>query len=360
MDLDLLQNQLSPSNSLASAPSFDLMYQLIWIMGFVVIAIVLIFVILLILKKVFSSHKIYPAIFEKKIFMLTVPSMMDADEEKEKQNKQIKDVIGSVENFYSAVGGIPAQKGFKTWLFGRFDSWSFEVVVGGDGLITFYMAIPVYLEQYIKQQLLSQYPHCQIEEVEDYNIFGQQGFASAGYLRLSKANMFPLLTFKQMENDPLLGILSTLSKLGPGQSAAIQFVMRSAPSGWRKKGVKIASSMQQGKNLKQAMAVDNPLVNALGKPSDWIGTSKSAQSPKDPYRLSPLEEQMIKSIEEKASKTGFDVNVRIIAFAPIESQAKEILKFVANAFSQYSNYQYGNNFKAIIKGSGQKLITDFI
>lgn len=39
------------------------------------------------------------------------------------------------------------------------------------------MAVPAYLVDYIKQQLFSKYPNCQIEEVEDYNIFDSQGYA---------------------------------------------------------------------------------------------------------------------------------------------------------------------------------------
>lgn len=352
-----MQDQLYGQSSVLSAGS---LIPIIWIIGTVIVIVAVLFIILLILRKVFASHRLYPAIFEKKVFRLSVPPI-DTDADDDGKHRQIKEMVASVENFYMAIGGMPAQKGFKTWLFGRFDSWAFEIVVGSDGLITFYMAIPAYLEQYIKQQLLSQYPHCQFEEVEDYNIFDKQGFAAAGHLKLAKSAMFPLLTFKQMENDPLLGVLSSLSKLGPGQTVAIQFMMRSARSGWRSEGVKLASAMQQGKSLKQALSANDPLAKVLGKPADWIGSSPSVQSaPKEAYRLSPLEEQMVKAIEEKAAKPGMDVNIRIVSFAPNESQAKEILRYVANSFSQYSNYQYGNSFKAVVKGSGHQLIHDFI
>ncbi len=337
--------------------NFETIFFIFWIIVSVLAVVVVIVIFLLVLKKILRGNKLHPSIFDKKIFKLSVPQI-DLDKEDDKPKKQMKEMIASVENFYASIAGLPAQKGFKSWLFGRYDNWTFEILVGEDELITFYMAIPLYLEQYIKQHLLSQYPHCQLEEVADYNIFNTQGHVAAGYLRLAKDYMFPILTYKMVENDPMLGILSNLSKLGPGQTVAIQFTLRSARPKWRKKGIKIASTMQQGKTLKQAQASNSLLSNTLGKPQDWMATTKPAT--KEPHRLSPLEEQMVKAIEEKASKPGLDVNIRIISFAPQEIQAKEILRYVANSFTQYSNYHYGNNFKAVLKGSGHKIISDFI
>ncbi len=342
--------------------SSALLDQLIVWLFVIILVIVAVVIILFVLRKIFTSHKLYPAVFEKKIFMLTVPEF-DLDKNDENKAKNIKELLMGVENFYSSLGGLIPHKGFKVWLFGRYDSWSFEMVVGLEGLITFYMAIPVYLENYIKQQMLSQFPHCQIEEVEDYNIFNSQGYVAGGYLKLAKPAMFPILTYKQMETDPILGILSTLSKLPPGHTVAIQFVMRSAQPNWRKRGVKVASEMQQGKKLKEAMssASASGLTKVLGKTSDWLPSpAKNDNKPSELYRLSPMEEQMVKSIEEKASKSGLDVNIRIITFAPLENHAKDVMRHIANAFSEYSSYQYANAFKAVIKGSSNKLIQDFI
>jgi hypothetical protein len=314
-----------------------------------------------ILRLVFKSKKIYPAKFQKKIFRLTVPQRY---KEKEDDKRQLSEVIAEVEGFYASLGGLPAHKGFKTWLFGRYDSLSLEIILGFDGQITFYMAIPVYLIDYIRQQLLAKYPHCQIEEVPDYNIFNRQGFVSCGSLKLAKHYMFPILTYKQMNNvDPLVSVIGTLSKFGEGQTGAIQLVMRSAKGSWRKKGVKVASEMHQGKNLKKAMASAGGgfLGGVLGKPSDWTGQlkNKSEKTPEQ-YRLTPMEEQMAKSIEEKASKAGLDVNIRMVSFAPSEITAKDNLRRMIDSFSQFSSYQYANGFKGVVKADGKKLIHDFI
>ncbi|MEI6288496.1 MAG: type IV secretion system DNA-binding domain-containing protein [bacterium] len=348
------------NNSVATGSPSDFFITLILTLVSLGIIVALIYLFLLFLKKFVFSHKFFTAVYHKKIFRLSVPSMVL---DKEDEHKDAKDLLAGIENLYANLGGLPHQHGFKYWLFGRYDAWSFEIIKDKEGLISFYVAIPVYLENYIKQQFLSLYPHCQIEEIEDYNIFQDRGFVVAGYLKLKKANMFPILTYKQMNMDPLTSVLTVLSKLPEGQTAAVQLVMRSADPAWRKSGVKVASEMQQGKKLNDALtsASSNSIVSAVGKPSDWFytGTEKD-RTEKPQYRLSPMEEQMVKGIEEKASKSGLDVNLRLVAFAPLENQAKEILRYLANSFAQYSSYEYANSFKAVIKGNGQKIIHDFI
>ena len=325
--------------------------------------IVFVFLILLLIRFLFRSRKLYPKIFHKKIFKLSVPQRT---KEKDDEKKQLSELIAEVEGFYSSLGGLRANRGFKTWLFGRYDDWSLEMVLGFDGLIAFYMAVPEYLVDYIKQQLFSIYPFVQIEEVEDYNIFNRQGYLTCGYLKLLKHHMFPLLTYKQTNNsDPMASLLSVLSKLGPDQTMGVQFLMRSAYGDWRKRGVKVASEMHQGKDLKKAMSGSSKSIFSefFGKPSDWVDLAVNKdpkQQQEASYRLSPMEEQMVKGIEEKASRAGMDVNIRIVSFAPNESLSKDNLRRVMDSFSQYSSYQYANGFKGVVKSDSQKIVKNFI
>ena len=327
----------------------------------VILVVVVIFVVVLFLiRKMFRSSKLVPHNYRKRIFVLTVPKRQLEDDDK---RKDIKEILSGVDNLYANLGGMRVQRGFRSWLYGRHDTWSFEIVVGLDSLITFYIAIPHYLVEHISQQLLSQYPHLQIEEVDDYNIFGPSGVASAGYLRLTKDKMLPILTYKHMDIDPLVNVLSNLSKLPDGQTAALQFVMRSAKASWRNRGIKVAAEMHRCKTFKQAAAIASSggSGNILGKPSDWFYNNKDSEKlPQEVYRSTPMEEEMIKLISEKASKAGMDVNIRIISFSPTELQSKEIIKQIANAYAQYSSYENANSFKAVIKGSVNRIVEDFI
>jgi hypothetical protein len=331
----------------------------------IIVVIFGIYLILLLVRRILISGRILPGVYQQKVFMLTVPPRSSDEEDKKKNTKEL---LSSIENLYANLGGMRADRGFRSWMFGRKDSWSFEMVIGSDKLITFYIAIPQYLQDHFHQQILAHYPACQIEEITDYNIFSKQGAVTGAYLKLLKDKMFPILTYKSMEIDPMVAVLGAMAKLPEGHSVAVQFVMRSAKGEWRKRGVKVVSEMLQGKNLSQAggSAVSGGgVIGALGRSSYkyWFDRDKDKASPVEPqqnYRLSPMEEQMAKSIEEKASRAGMDVNIRVVASAPTEVQAKEVLRQVTQSFAQYSNYEYANGFKAVLKGNGTRIINDFI
>jgi len=225
MPLESNQTTLFPSFSLTDWLG-QIPPELVYMLAGIVVFVLLIVIALFILRYIFHSEKMYPAVFQKKIFKLTVPQRVKEETE---QKKPLAEVIAEVEGLYASLGGLKPHGGFKTWLFGRYDHWSFETILGEDNLITFYMAVPQYLVDYVKQQLFSCYPHLQVEEIEDYNIFNRQGFVACAYLKLAKQNMFPILTYKQMNNtDPLVSAISVLSKFTPGQTGAIQIVLRSA------------------------------------------------------------------------------------------------------------------------------------
>ena len=46
-----------------------------------------------------------------------------------------------METVFATIGGLKAQKGFKAWLFGRSDLFTFEIVAHGDK-ISFYVTVP--------------------------------------------------------------------------------------------------------------------------------------------------------------------------------------------------------------------------
>ena len=109
--------------------------------------------------------------FTLSILQITLPKFRrEEDVKKETTADQVRQGIAVAEGFFSTVGGLKVQRGFKAWLFGRSDEMSFEIVARG-GLIFFFVAVPKVLQDHIEQQISSAYPDAHIEEVEDYNIF---------------------------------------------------------------------------------------------------------------------------------------------------------------------------------------------
>lgn len=296
--------------------------------------------------------------FDKVVLLVTVPKESLKAEEGQKTISidKIREDIGVAEALFSAVGGLRAERGFKSWLTGRSDAFSFEIVAK-DGLIYFYVAVPRRLQEFLEQQIHAQFPFAQIEEVQDYNIFSPSGVIVGTNLVFKRPSGFPIKSYKKLESDPLSAVTNSMSKINSPDGAAIQFVARSARRDWRSLGLRVARAMQQGKSMKEAMKGTTFLggLQATVKPA-----KKEGAAPKKEYKLSPLEEEMVRGLEEKASKAGLEVNVRIIVSSPDQARATAHLHNIANAFSQFNIYEYGNSFSSKAPRSSSKLIRNFI
>ena len=310
-----------------------------------------------------------PTALQQKILQITVPKESPNQKQEQTTTQSLQEDVGVAENLFSVLGGLTAQRGVKPWLYGRTDNFSFEILAQ-KGQIFFYIATPSYLAETLKQQLLAVYPHAHIEEIEDYNIFSPKGAVLGAYFRLGREFIFPIKTYKKMEGDPLEGIINTLSKLGEGDGAAVQLVARSAYKKWHRKGVRVAREMQQGKTVLQALrkaGMGNVFDKFFGVLAFIFSLFKSdpkkqqnLNKPEEQYRLSPMEEEVVKGIEEKTSKAGFEANIRIITSSEKRERAMSCLDNIVNAFGQYNIYQYGNSLKKVRRIKIDQLVSDFI
>src|SRR3989339_156181 len=296
--------------------------------------------------------------FRRVTLLITLPKFRREEESERGPTKdQVQEAIAAAESFFSSIGGLKAQRGIKAWLFGRQDEFSFEIVVDKK-LIKFFMTVPVELREFLEQQLSAAYADAFTEEVEDYNIFQPDSVILGSNLVFRREHAFPIKTYRELEKDPLNAITNVLSKIPEGDGAAFQFMVRSSYAKWRKKGISIASNMQQGMKLSDAIR-----GKKKGK-SSWLelagfGSDKSKEPEKD-YRLSPLEEQIVKGLETKASKAGMDVCIRMITSSKTATGAQTLLQNMLNAFAQYNIYEYGNSFVRVTPRRKKNIIRDFI
>ncbi|MDO8581335.1 MAG: type IV secretion system DNA-binding domain-containing protein [bacterium] len=290
--------------------------------------------------------------FKMVVLLVTLPKEAAKDKRDEKSmpatHQNLQEKIAVAETFFASIGGMRAERGFKAWLFGREDHFSFEIVAD-KGLISFYIAIPTHHQQYIEQQIQAQYPEAQIDLTSDYNIFVPQGKVVGTYLTFKRSFFFPLKTYKKIESDTLNALTNSLSKIGASEGAVIQFVVRSAKGAWHKWGVRVAKEMQQGKTLEHALRVVNSnfLLRTIGNLTDYFSTKKKdgMDGAKEKHSLSPLEQEMVKGLEEKTAKGGMDVNIRIVVASKDAERAEMLLENIVNAFNQFNVYEYGNSLE---------------
>lgn len=306
--------------------------------------------------------------FKRKVFLVMVPKERKQDTVSSQNDSEsiekIREEISVMENFFAAIGGLKAERGLIPFFTGRDDHISAEIV-NQNGQISFYFSMPPKYIDYVEQELHAHFPHAQIQGIEDYNIFHPNSAIMGGRMTFKRKSAFPIKTYKKIENDTLLGITDALAKIAQGDSAAVQFFFRSAKRNWRRKLIEISREIQQGKKFEK-VADQNAFLKILSgmgqiaKAAFQTKEKDNFRQNQEPYKLSPLEEELVKSMEEKASKAGMDCNINIVVCAKTQNAARGHLQNIINAFSQFNSYHFGNSFFAVVPRKPGKLIEQFI
>lgn len=272
----------------------------------------------------------------------------------------LREKISVADALFSELAGLRATKGFWSWLVGRNDHFAFEIVVK-ENKISFYVAVPSKTKEFVQQQILAQYPHAEITEETDYNVFRPDSHILGSYLFFKHRSAFPLKTYKKMDTDPLVALLNPLSKISDNEGAAIQYILRPASPKWRRQGVHMIRDIREGQKF-EYVARRGAFRRSLHKWSKLLFSKKdpSKVGGSEPYRLTQMEEEMVKNMEEKISHGGLEITVRVISAAQNKEKAKLNLENIINAFSQYNIYRYGNSFAGAVPRNQSDLIRSFI
>ncbi|MBN2854539.1 type IV secretion system DNA-binding domain-containing protein, partial [Patescibacteria group bacterium] len=347
-------------NSITQA---NLNFQAILVIAIFFLAfVVLVFLALQIMRRYLTKNRY----FKHKVFLVKLPKEKPEDGQNTFSAQQLIEEVAKGETIFASIGGLKAQKGFKYWLFGRDDHFSFEVVALSNK-IAFYVVVPEKDSRYIEQQIHANYPEAVIEEVEDYNIFKPDSQVAAAYLKTKRDFVFPIKTYREMETDPMNSLINVLSKLDKDESLVIQYVVRSAIGSWHGRIRKIVENINKTGSISKGIEMANSsskFLQSLGSMADWFSPAKKPDinSQKEIKRLTAVEEEMVKHIEEKNAKAGLDVNIRIVSCAKNKEKASIYLDNLSNAFSEYSNFSYGNVLMRLNskKKVLDKQISDFI
>lgn len=325
--------------------------------------LIIILVVLFIAKKILNWALSLTSYYEQTIFQVRLPKEKPGEEERDMDVQHLREEIAQGETVFAAIGGLRAQRGFKAWLLGRNDHFAFEIVAAKK-LITFYVTAPKNMSNYLEKQVHAHYPDAVIEEVDDYNIFDPKGETVAGFLKTRRHFIFPIKTYNKMESDPMNSLINVMSKLDPEEGMAVQYIVRSAKGSWHRKVSKVAREVRKGKSVSDALHFN--LINKILKGMGDIAKSAKPPGHQDkPYddreQLTQMEDEMMKSIEEKNAKSGLDVNLRIVVSAKNKGQAQIYLDNIVSAFQSYNYYEYGNSFRnRAAKRNQKKMIKDFI
>jgi len=218
--------------------------------------------------------------------------------------------IDAAEQMISAFSSI--YKGGRLSLFKLQDHLSFEIV-GLPEDIRFYISVPKNLRDMIEKQIHGAYPGAEIKEASEYNIFSEKGKVAFAELQFRSSVYMPIKVYKDLPTDPLSSLTSALAKMREGEGAAIQVLFSPAGRKWSSAGRR------------------------------YLAKIKKAES--DPEKASyKTDPKQMEAIENKCSKPGFEVCVRIVVSSTDENSAKAHLQNLKSVFEQLSSDQ--NGFKS--------------
>ena len=269
----------------------------------------------------------------------------------------MREKTAQAEVLYNLIAGT-ATAGFKSNFYGQ-RHMALELVASG-GLVHFYVAVPVNLVSVIQQAILTAYPGAKLEEVEDHNIFSQQGRLSAtvgGELVLKNNSAYPIATYANLERDPMEALLLTLSGLTATEGAAVQIMIRPASASWVKHATKMTTKLRRGRQQNLAFGVADLAKATVKTPSSGVphDMAKGGTNP----NLSQLELSVIEQTEDKVKHAGFEVLVRVLVSADNGGRSQQILQDMATSFALFERPGL-NGFKFVPAVDVQGLVTAFI
>ncbi|OGD83467.1 hypothetical protein A3A54_00400 [Candidatus Curtissbacteria bacterium RIFCSPLOWO2_01_FULL_39_62] len=233
--------------------------------------------------------------------------------------------IDAAEQMFSSLYSI-YKGGVRTFLQPQ-DHFSLEIVADSQE-IKFFVSCPKSLQDLVEKQIHGAYPGADVKEIEEYNIFSEEGKLAFAALRLKSADYYPIKTFKDLPNDPLNQITSSFAKMQPGEGAAIQILATPSDGKWRSAGKRYVTK-----------------------------TKEAELSPKEGSKSAPDPKKM-DAIENNISKVGFKVVIRIVVSSNTDEEAKVHLDNIKSTFSQFTS-EYNGFTGAGIRFKKQFLV-DFV
>jgi hypothetical protein len=226
----------------------------------------------------------------------------------------------------------------------------------------------------IEANIYAQYPEAEISQVadyvdsvpadipdKDYNLWGTE-------LIFIQDDAYPIRTYPTFEKDaaveekridPLASLLEIMSKLQEGEQVWIQALIRPVPDDWKKKGEEIRDELvgrekkKKESELKKEVVAWKDVSKAVahqlvtGKPLEEAGgeNKKDGLDTLFLWKATKAEQEIIHAIEQKLSKIGYEVIIRLIYLARRDVyRDSPMRKAIIGCYKQF-NTQHLNGFR---------------
>jgi len=282
--------------------------------------------------------------------------------------REIEKTAKAMEQFFSAIHGVTG--GANLWdryAVGKVP-YSFSIeIISQEGNIHFLIRTRPRFRDLVEANIYAQYPGAEIREVsdyvgsfpddlpdnKDYGVFGTEFI-------FTKEDAYPIRTYpifekdattEEKRTDPIASLLELLSKLKPGEQIWIQYLIRPVFDGWKKKSEeirnKIINRMEEKKEglIKKEItgwkdASKSVTHQIIAGDSLEGSNSKMKEDPRWKSFMDPptkAEQDVVYSIEQKASKIAFETIIRYLYIARKDvSRESATRKSMQGCFKHFS------------------------
>lgn len=289
------------------------------------------------------------------LFIHLPPPSDDTDVGARDTRDVVDETVSKAQIIYNIIAGT-LQKGFKHSFYGQ-RHFAFEII-GSQGLVYFYAAVPLALLEVVKQAIVSAYPTARLEEVSEHNIFSAVGKVSGtlgGELTLKESYAYPIATYQDLKRDAMQSLLNSLSTLDKEDGAAIQILLRPADPSWRKTASDLAANKRKGGEGLNFGGFAKDVMGAFVKPPESSGEGGDSKKPE----LSTLEQSTLDAIDEKTRHPGYEVAIRLVVSSNVSQRADALLKNIVSSFQLY-DAPGKNGFKYTAAKDIDELVTSYI
>ena len=288
-----------------------------------------------------------------------------------KNEESPKDILlpaMAAENMFSAIHGLLRDDASAQ------EHFSFEVVSSGAEGIRFYVAVPTHILKFVESQIYAHFPAVQIRAVSDYTSrFNPEGtHYEVATVSFTKPNYFPIKCYKDIEIDPMSSFTSSMSSVSKDDEIWFQILVRPIADTWQKTGQEYVKLIRAaGSNAPKPTAFSNAtslISKELGIIVKGILTESltyKAREFEDPrfsktpdVRLSATQELELRAIEDKMSRMGFEVQIRIMATSPIKESVDSHIRSVLASLKQFSTSTQ-NSFSSTLESSKEGALNAF-
>lgn len=281
-----------------------------------------------------------------------------------------------MESLYTGISGVlKTLNAFEEYIDGEITPRFSHEIAGDGGKVKFYIRTPGSYRNLIEAHLYAQYPDVVIQEAPDYTEEMPRVIPNEEYelwgtdFELARPDPYPIRSYKFYEEDvtgkmidPLAGLVEMMGTLMPGERLWLQYIVIPIKETRNEEERKIVQELA-GRIKKRKGNIFSDLGDVLSNVGRGLfGQAEFAEKEKEQeqpleFRLTPVEKDVLKAVENNIGQCFFEVKMRYCYIAKKElfNKANGVSSFFG-AMKQFNDINL-NSFKPVER---TKTKADFI